>query len=140
MSPIRLSADYPYPVESVWQALTDPAALREWLMENDFKPVEGHEFTFTMPPKPGFDGKVRCRVLRVDPPRVLSYTWASAWLKTPTTVTWTLTPTPAGTHLDLEHTGLEQGVFGRVLKLMLRGGWGSMLRKGLPGVIGKRAR
>lgn len=41
MRPIRLSADYPYPIEEVWESLTDPDALREWLMENDFRPVEG---------------------------------------------------------------------------------------------------
>jgi len=138
MSPIRLSADYPYPREWVWEALTDPVALREWLMENDFKPIEGHEFTFRMPPKPGFDGVVRCRVLRIEPPRLLSYTWSTSWLKRPTTVTWTLTATAEGTHLDLEHTGLEQGVLGHLLKRMLRGGWGRMLRKGLPQVVARR--
>jgi uncharacterized protein YndB with AHSA1/START domain len=138
MSPIRLSADYPYPAELVWDALTDPVALREWLMDNDFKPLEGHEFTFRMPPKPGFDGIVHCRVLRVEPPRVLSYSWTGGWAKRPTTVTWTLTATADGTHIELEHSGLEQGVLGHVLKLMLRGGWGRMLRKGLPGTIARR--
>ncbi|MBO3744743.1 SRPBCC domain-containing protein [Streptosporangiaceae bacterium NEAU-GS5] len=138
MAPIRLSADYPYPVESVWEALTDPVALREWFTDNDFKPIEGHEFTLRMPPRPGFDGVVNCRVLRVDPPRLLSYSWTGGWLKQPTTVTWTLTATPGGTHLELEHDGLEQGVLGRLLKVMLRGGWGGMLRKALPRTVARR--
>lgn len=139
MSPIRLSADYPFSPEQVWAALTDPAELREWLMDNDFKPIEGHEFTFTMKPKPGFDGVVRCRVLRVDPPKTLSYTWAGGWVKQPTTITWTLTATADGTHVEFEHSGLEQGVLGHVMKLMLRGGWGRMLRTSLRATIARRA-
>jgi uncharacterized protein YndB with AHSA1/START domain len=121
----------------VWEALTDPDALREWLMDNDFKPAEGHEFTFRMPPKPGFDGVVCCRVIRVDPYRELTYTWVGGWVKEATTVTWRLTPTSDGTHVELEHSGLEQGILGHVLKRMLRSGWGRMLRKGLPRTVAR---
>jgi uncharacterized protein YndB with AHSA1/START domain len=139
MSPIRLSADYPFSPEQVWEALTDPAELREWFMDNDFKPIEGHEFTLRMKPRPGFDGVVRCRVLRVEPPKILSYSWTGGWVKRPTTVTWTLTATAAGTHVELEHSGLEQGVLGPVLKLMMRGGWGRMLRTSLRATVARRA-
>lgn len=139
MAPIRLSAEYPYPPSVVWEALTDPAAIREWLMDNDFRPVEGHEFTFRTPPRPGFDGVVRCRVLRVEPPTELVYAWASDWFKQPTTVTWRLTAVGAGTRLDLEHDGLDQGFSGRIMKWMLGSGWGRMLRRKLPAVIATRA-
>jgi uncharacterized protein YndB with AHSA1/START domain len=139
MAPIRHSADYPYPPELVWEALTDPDAIREWLMDNDFKPVVGHEFTLRMPPKPGFDGVIRCRVLRVEPPRELVYTWTGGWVKQPTTVTWKLTPTGDGTRLELEHDGLDQGIAGRILSWMLGSGWGRMLRRQLPAALAAKA-
>ena len=41
---VLLVEDFPHPVEKVWQALTDPDALREWLMENDFEPRIGKRF------------------------------------------------------------------------------------------------
>jgi uncharacterized protein YndB with AHSA1/START domain len=98
--------------------------------------VLGHEFTFRMPPRPGFDGTIRCRVTRLEPPRELAYTWVGGWLKEPTTVSWRLTPTDTGTRLDFEHDGLDQGVLGRVLGRMLGSGWRRMLRRRLPTVLG----
>jgi uncharacterized protein YndB with AHSA1/START domain len=75
MSELRLEATYPHPQERVWQAITDSRALAAWLMPNDFEPVVGHRFTFRTEPAPGFDGIVHCEVLRVEPPRLLSFTW-----------------------------------------------------------------
>ena len=40
---LRFEATYPHPPERVWRALTDPKALAEWLMENDFEPRLGHQ-------------------------------------------------------------------------------------------------
>jgi uncharacterized protein YndB with AHSA1/START domain len=72
---IREQVDYPHPISAVWQALTDPAALGEWLMATNFQPRVGHEFTFTAPPGPDWDGHVFCRVTELDPPHRLAYTW-----------------------------------------------------------------
>ncbi len=47
---IDLEAVYPHPVELVWRALTEPAALATWLMTNDFQAKVGHRFTFRTDP------------------------------------------------------------------------------------------
>ena len=58
---------FPHPAEKVWECLTTPELLSQWLMKNDFKPVVGHKFNFfTKPiPKMGFDGIVYCEVIEI---------------------------------------------------------------------------
>lgn len=75
---IRRELVFPQSREDVWRALTDSAALAEWLMPNDFEPRVGHRFTFRTQPNPqaGFDGIVHCEVLECAPPSRLAYTWA----------------------------------------------------------------
>jgi uncharacterized protein YndB with AHSA1/START domain len=111
---------FDYPPERVWRAITDSSALADWLMENDFQPVLGHEFTFRTKPGPGFDGIVRCRVTALDPPRRLAYTWGSGAFET--LVTWTLEPLGERTRLRLEHSGFA-GIKGFFLRMFLSGGW-----------------
>jgi|SRR6516164_5894432 uncharacterized protein YndB with AHSA1/START domain len=50
-------------------------------------------------------GAVDCQVLAVAPNQTLSYTWAAYGLES--IVTWTLTPTPTGTHLRMEQVGFR---------------------------------
>ena len=69
-------------------------------MENDFEPVADHRFRFRAD-----WGSVDCRVLAIEPPRLLSYTWAAFGLES--VVTWTLGATSAGTHLRMEHRGFR---------------------------------
>jgi uncharacterized protein YndB with AHSA1/START domain len=137
---IRLTADYPHAPPKVWRALTDPAILGEWLMPNDFAAEVGRRFTFRCEPVPReFEGQwggvVRCRVLEVDPPRRLSYTWEDSWawahFAAPTVVVWTLEAIERGTRLTLEHRGFEGPGTAR-LRDMLSGGWAPMLRELLP--------
>jgi len=135
---LRKEAFYHYPPEAVWVALTDPHALAEWLMPNDFKAVVGHRFRFEVDPMPGCDPIVRCEVLEVDRPRKLVYTWvpepknrAKAAAGT-STVSWTLTPEKGGTRLVLEHVGLE--IYPLWQRLMLRFGWGTMVKRWIPKV------
>lgn len=128
---------YPYTPEQVWAALTDPAALAEWLMENDFQPRVGHRFTFRTRTAPGFDGIVYCEVTAVDKPRRLAYTWQGGPMKQPTNVIWTLEPVAEGTRLRLEHSGFE-GLAGIAISFLLGSGWGSMLRTTLPDYLAGR--
>src|SRR5947209_632169 len=102
---IVLEVTYAVAPQFVWRALTDPALLREWLMDNDFRAEVGARCEFRMPPKPGFSGVVRCEVMEVDPPRRLVYTWdgGGSWGKT--IVAWTLEQEAGGTRLRLEHKG-----------------------------------
>jgi uncharacterized protein YndB with AHSA1/START domain len=89
-----------HPPERIWRALTEPRLIEEWLLKNDFKPVVGQHFAMSAD-----WGSVDCRVLTVEPNKTLSYTWEAYGLAS--VVTWTLTPTSAGTHLRMEHAGFR---------------------------------
>jgi uncharacterized protein YndB with AHSA1/START domain len=103
-----------FPPERIWRALTEPHLIGEWLMQNDFAPVVDHPFRLTAD-----WGAVDCKVLAVEPQRSLSYSWAAFGLES--VVTWTLSPTGAGTRLRMEQVGFrpdqEQAYRGAV------GGW-----------------
>lgn len=125
---ITLEQTYPNPPERVWRALTDSAALAEWLMPNDFEPRVGHKFQFRAKPMPGWRGFVECEVTEVVPLRRLVYTWlGDADWQAPTIVRWTLVPVEGGTRVRLEHTNL-QDPWGRELQAMLSQGWKKMLK------------
>lgn len=121
---------YPHPPERVWQALTDPAALAEWLMPNTFEPRLGHQFRFWTTPRPGFDGVVNCQVTVLEPPHRLAFTWQGEPLRQPTLVTFLLQPAGTGTQLRLEHTGFE-GPGGFFVRTILSRGWPGLLRRAL---------
>jgi len=136
MTRIDLTETYPYPIAQVWAALTDKAAISEWLMTtDDFEPVVGCKFRLRSKPMPGWRGFVDCVVLEATPPARLSYSWVGDEKRPPMTVTWTLTAVAHGTRLQLEHSGFE-GFGGFILaKLMMGPGWKKMMRKKLPAVI-----
>jgi uncharacterized protein YndB with AHSA1/START domain len=98
---VVLERDLPYPPEKLWRALTQPHLLSEWLMKTDFAPTLGHRFAFRAD-----WGGVDCEVLAVEPNSTLSYTWGDHDLKS--VVTWTLTPTSAGTRLRMEQSGFRR--------------------------------
>ena len=93
--------------QEVWEYLTKPELMEQWLMPSDFKPVVGHHFRFTNPN----NSFVVCEVLDVKPFTQLSYIWKNDWAVTKTpytsTVSWTLTPIEGGTELSLVHGGFE---------------------------------
>jgi uncharacterized protein YndB with AHSA1/START domain len=129
---------YPYTPEQVWVALTEPEALADWLMDNDFQPYVGHRFTFRTKAAPGFDGTVYCEVTAVEKPRRLSYTWQVSSMKQPTFVTWTLSAVPDGTHLRLDHSGFD-GLASVAISFILGSGWSKMLRKHLLVTLERRS-
>jgi uncharacterized protein YndB with AHSA1/START domain len=89
-----------HPPEKIWRALTQPHLIEEWLMKNDFQPKVDHRFNLR-----GDWGAVDCRVMVVEPNKMLSYTWAAMGLES--VVTWTLTPTSTGTRLRMEQVGFR---------------------------------
>jgi len=97
---VVVEREVPYPPEKIWRALTQPHLIEEWLMKNDFEPVVGHRFNLRAD-----WGAVDCQVLAVEPNKTLSYTWSAYDLKS--VVTWTLTPTSAGTQLRMEQSGFQ---------------------------------
>lgn len=91
----------------VWRALTDPALLSEWLLPVAKLQLEpGAAFTLQAPPKPGWDGAVDCRFVEIEPQRKLSYSWVVGF-GLDTVVTFTLTPTEAGTRLSIVQSGFR---------------------------------
>jgi uncharacterized protein YndB with AHSA1/START domain len=100
-----IEKEMPYPPEKIWRALTEGSLVKEWLMDNDFEPVVGHSFKFRSTPVPNWDGIIDSKVLVVEPNKKLSYRWDSLGLES--AVTWTLTPTDAGTHVRMEHSGFR---------------------------------
>lgn len=131
---LTLETDLPHPPSAVWQALTDPAALSEWLMPvHGFAPVVGRSFQLRAKPMPGWDGVIEGKVLEADEPRRLAYSWKGSRMRSTTTVRWTLTALPdgSGTRLRLDHQGFE-GLGGAVLAFMHRGGWKKFVTRQLP--------
>lgn len=134
---LRREVTYPHPRERVWTALTDARALAEWLMPNNFEPVQGRRFQFRVDPMLSFEGIVDCEVLEVDPPRRLAYTWVTRMKgkppHDPMTLVWTLDAVPGGTRLVLEQAGLEHLTLW--WRFSMRMGWGRMLKSLLPRVL-----
>jgi uncharacterized protein YndB with AHSA1/START domain len=98
-----IEREFPHTPEKIWRALTQSNLIQQWLMENDFEPTSGHKFNLRAAPVQGWNGVIDGEVLEVEPHQLLSYTWSSMGL--PTTVTFTLTATAAGTHLRMEQSG-----------------------------------
>ncbi len=102
---VIVEKEYPQPPEKVWRALTDSSLISQWLMNNDFEPVRGRAFTLRADPVPNWNGIIDCEVLAVDPFTTLSYTWGTMGMGS--VVTFTLTPTDAGTHVRVEQAGFR---------------------------------
>lgn len=117
--------------KEVWEYLTKPELIEQWLMKTDFQPKAGHKFCFTFTAKPGspYDGVVHCEVLEIKPFTKLSYTWNGGTQDKSRTfnskVEWTLVPKDKGTELQLQHNGFE------VLEDILNhtSGWNSCVKK-----------
>lgn len=126
---IRMVRDYPHPPEAVWVALTDARAIRQWWVETDFRPEPGHKFFFQDTPQGSWDGRVEGEVLEATPPRYVRFSWRGGGHET--VVTYELEPTERGTRLTLVHDGFE-GLSGLFLSVLLRFGWGDLVKKLLP--------
>ncbi|WP_193164748.1 SRPBCC family protein [Microbulbifer hainanensis] len=104
---VVVERELPHPPEKLWRALTVPHLVEEWLMKNDFQPVQGHRFNL----RADWGGVLDCEVLVVQPHRTLSYTWnfpnEDAAFNVQSVVTFTLTPTADGTHLRMEQVGFR---------------------------------
>ncbi len=103
----------------VWRALTDHKALARWYLDNDFRPVVGHQFTFRPAPETGLEGVLTGEVILVDEPYQLVYTFHGDSMKRETIVTWTLIPDGGGTLLLLQHTGFS-GLHDDAINVMMK--------------------
>jgi uncharacterized protein YndB with AHSA1/START domain len=95
--------------EEVWEYLTKPELLSQWLMKNDFQPVVGHKFQFIGDCDDRGNTAAYCEVLEVKPYSRISYSWQTNSLYDgkpfDSTVVWTLIPKDNGTELQLVHNG-----------------------------------
>ena len=86
-----------HPPARVWQALTDPAQLREWApfdADRSLASVGPVRLSTVGIPKPVIS---ETRVTRADAPRMLEYRWGDGDMR------WQLEPLGAGTRLTLWH-------------------------------------
>ena len=124
---VVVEREMPHPPEKLWRALTQPHLIEEWLMKNDFAPQVGHRFNL----RGEWGGVLDCEVLVVEPNKELAYTWNhvhdDAAFNLQSVVTFTLTPTAAGTRLRMEQSGFrpdQRQAFGGA-----NAGWEQMLAK-----------
>jgi uncharacterized protein YndB with AHSA1/START domain len=130
------------PRESVFRALTEPAAVAQWWGPSGFATPEielhlevGGRYRFGMQPPDGDLFHLAGEFLEIDPPRRLAYSFR--WEEpTPddqdTVVTLTLDALPHGTRVSL-----SQGEFANEDRLALHeSGWADSLEK-LRGLVGR---
>jgi uncharacterized protein YndB with AHSA1/START domain len=159
---IQLKTVLPYPPALVWRALTDPAILGSWFMQNDLQPIPGHYFTFRMAPQKGWDGITHCEIIAVEPEKYIAYTYRGEasgekalacagihsdtadkmtkgiFAKLDTVLSFTLEPTCGGTILHMKHAGYK-GFKLMLISLIMQMGWKKQLRKKLPKALEKLA-
>ena len=104
---IRQSRHFNQPPQEVWDYLTKPELIEQWLGKTDFKQVAGYKFRFISP----YGNDSYCEVLEVKPFTRLSYSWQKNSAKDHklfnSTVVWTLIPKENGTELQLVHNGFS---------------------------------
>lgn len=141
---IRHTWFFEHPKETIWEYLTNSELIAQWLMANDFQPIVGHKFMFDTKPKVkvGFDGKIYCEVLEVQPCQRLSYSWrggpGNGKVTLDSVVTWTLTPKANGTELQLEHSGFK-GMRNFLAYFFMNAGWNGKIKKRLTEMMNSRA-
>ncbi|GAB7386272.1 SRPBCC domain-containing protein [Bacillaceae bacterium] len=92
---IRKTAVFNAPIEKVWEAVATSEGIAKWFMPNDFTPKAGHAFTLQSP-----FGPSPCKVLELEPPNRLSFSWGDGWR-----VTFELKELDGKTEFTLIHSG-----------------------------------
>jgi uncharacterized protein YndB with AHSA1/START domain len=92
---IRKTAVFHAPIQKVWEAVATSEGIASWFMPNDFEPKVGHEFTLQSP-----FGPSPCKVLEIDPPHHLSFSWDESWR-----VSFELKELDGKTEFTLIHSG-----------------------------------
>ncbi len=96
------------PAQKVWEAITDKAKMKQWYFDlSDFKPEVGFEFTFLGKGNEGQDYTHLCKITKVEPGKLLQYSWQYKSYPGKSFVTFELFPEGDATRLKLTHEGLE---------------------------------
>lgn len=113
---------FPATPDQVWESLTNPKILGDWLMPNDFVPEVGKTFTFVPDHPTPWDGNVECKVLELVTGKRMVWSWTTAGMDQPSRVEFELVPKGRGTELVFKHSGeADEPVAGG-----LKGGWPKM--------------
>lgn len=141
MSGYTVTREYAYPIEEVWQVLTDPDRVARWTTTGrggrpvDFAAEVGRRFRFVGRPTVGWAGVVHCEVLEVRAPGLLRYSWkGDEDADDVTDVRYLLEPTAHGTRFTWTHTGFT-GVGGFAMSTLLARVRRRMLTEGVPPVL-----
>lgn len=86
------------PIQKVWKAVATSEGIAAWFMPNDFQPEIGYEFHLNAGPY----GMSPCKVVELDPPHRLSFTWGKDW-----TLTFELLEQADKTEFTLIHAGWD---------------------------------
>ena len=117
----------------VWDYLTQAELITLWLMPNNFQPVLGQEFQFTVKPMPSLDldGIFHCKILEMEPFKKLIYSWkggsGDGMFPLDTIVEWTLEKNGNGTKLLLKQSGFKE--INHSIFAAMTGGWQSNIQK-----------
>lgn len=119
--------------KEVWAYLTQADLIALWLMPNNFQPIPGHEFQFTIKPIPSLDldGIMHCKILEIVPFEKLIYSWkggpGNGVFILDTVVEWTLEKYGNGTKLFLKQSGFKETNLSIFTSMTT--GWNSNIQK-----------
>ena len=103
---IQIEKIFNVPVEKLWDAITNNAAMKQWYFKLDeFKPEVGFEFRFLE----GNEEKKYlhiCKITEVIPNKKLSYSWRFDEMEGLSLLTFELFPEGEKTKLMLTHAGV----------------------------------
>ena len=111
MADIRRTVDFEAPIDRVWAYLTDSDKIAQWMMPNNFLPIDGRAFTMDCPPGIGSGAPVKCVITALEAPADrrarLAYSWEIDKPPLTTLLTIDLVERDGVTRLDLVHSGWE---------------------------------
>ena len=122
MEPLLFELDLPVSRDRMWDLFTTAAGLSSWLcLRARVEPRVGGAYELFWNPdetRPESDSTLGCRILSIDRPRLLAFTWRGADAVAdvmnaegviPTEVVVELLPRPTGTRLRMTHSGWGDG-------------------------------
>lgn len=116
------------PIQKVWDLVSTGEGIGSWFMPNNLVPTEGHEFHIQSP-----FGPSPCRVLEVDPPHRLTFSWdTDGWI-----VEFLLKEIDGKTEFTLIHGGWKDSeeIIGKAnrtaaeIRETMNNGWTSIIEK-----------
>ncbi|WP_344402536.1 cellulose binding domain-containing protein [Catellatospora chokoriensis] len=136
MTVLRLDVELPFPVESVWQALTDRRLLGEWFLQTDLMPVQGGVYrAYPGGDLPGFTAPFDMDVIEVVGPTRLALRWRGEQLHAD--VVWELSTVAGGSRLRVSQTGFL-GIAGQVRRAELQRAYATMFEQRLPALLARQ--